>query len=64
MATVREVFRARLDRLQQRKAQLMAEALACQAQIDNLQALRASLTVDHEALLQLLQEAGVVRAED
>ena len=64
MVTVREVFRARLDRLQQRKAQLIAEATACQAQIDNLQALRATLTVDHETLLQQLQDAGVVKAED
>lgn len=64
MPTVREVLKARIDRLQERKARLVLEAQTLQIEIDALQAERVSLTASHDDLFQRLQALGVMKAED
>lgn len=62
--TVREVFRIRIDRLQARRARHLADAQACQAEIDVLREARDALTQADEDRCARWQELGVIEAKD
>jgi hypothetical protein len=64
MGSVREQLRARLDRLRERKARLVAETLAVQAQIDDQKATLDALTPADESTLARLQGIGIIEAKD
>jgi hypothetical protein len=64
MGSVREQLRARLDRLRERKARLVAETLAVQAQIDDQKATLDALTPADEQTLARLQGIGIIEAKD
>jgi chromosome segregation ATPase len=64
MGSVREQLRARLDRLRERKARLVAEVTAIQAQIDDQKATLDALTPSDEQTLARLQGIGIIEAKD
>jgi hypothetical protein len=64
MGSVRDQLRARLDRLRERKARLVAETLAVQAQIDDQKATLDALTPADEQTLARLQGIGIIEAKD
>jgi hypothetical protein len=64
MGSVREQLRARLDRLRERKARLVAETLAVQAQIDDQKATLDALTPADEQTLARLQGIGIIEDKD
>jgi hypothetical protein len=64
MGSVRDQLRARLDRLRERKARLVAETLAVQAQIDDQKATLDALTPSDEQTLARLQGIGIIEAKD
>lgn len=64
MATVREILKIKIDRLQERKARLLVDVAAVQAQIDALQAERATVTQTDDDRFGRLVALGVVKADD
>lgn len=64
MATVRDALKARLDRLREKKARLVAETTALQAQIDSQKAELDGLTPAAEDTLARLQGLGVIEAKE
>lgn len=64
MPTVREAIFARLQRLQDKKARLVAEAQSIQSEIDALKAERDTLTQAEEDRFIRLQALAVIAAKD
>ena len=64
MATVKDVLRAKIDRLRERRQRLLDEVAGVQTQIDALQAERDLITPATEARLDRLQQLLVIKADD
>jgi chromosome condensin MukBEF ATPase and DNA-binding subunit MukB len=62
--TLREALQARIDRLQNKRAQLVAAAQATQAQIGDLQQLLAALSASDDQRLSQLLAAGLIQVRD
>lgn len=64
MATVKDVLKAKIDRLRERRQRLLDEVAGVQTQIDALQAERDLITPATEARLDRLQQLLVIKADD
>jgi FtsZ-binding cell division protein ZapB len=64
MPTVREILKLKIDRLQERKARLLADVTAVQASIDALQAERATLTQADDDRIGRLVALGAVKVDE
>ena len=64
MATVREVLKAKLERLRDKKARIVAEAQIVQGDIDALKGELDTITPTDEARFARLQALAVIKAED
>lgn len=62
--TVRDVLRARIERLREKKRRLLDEAQGYQVEIDTLKAEMDALTVGDETKLARLQQLTVIEAKD
>ena len=62
--TLREALQARIDRLQNKRAQLVAAAQATQTQIGDLQTLLAALSASDDQRLSQLLAAGLIQVRD
>lgn len=64
MPTVREALKAKIDRLQERKARLTVDVAALQAQIDALQAERALVTQADDDRVTKWASLGVLKVDE
>lgn len=64
MATVKDILKAKIDRLREKKQRALTDAADYQARIDAMKAELDVLTPGDESKLQRLQDLAVIKAED